>query len=43
VLTQTIEKSEFAEISLANLPTGIYLLRVRMNGGEVSVQKVVKQ
>jgi len=43
VLTQTIENSEFAEISLANLPTGIYLLRVRMNGGEVSVQKVVKQ
>ena len=43
VLTQTVENGASAEISLANLPAGLYLLRVKMNSGEVSVQKVVKQ
>jgi hypothetical protein len=43
VLTQMVENGASAEISLSNLPAGIYLLRVKKNGGEVSVQKVVKQ
>jgi hypothetical protein len=31
------------EISLSNLPTGIYVLRVVLNDGAVSVKKVVKE
>ena len=42
VLTQVTENLDATEISLADLPTGIYLLRVVMDGGSVSVQKVVK-
>lgn len=43
VLTQMAENSAFAEITLADLPTGIYVLRVVMNDGAVSVKKVVKE
>ena len=43
VLTQTVENGASAEISLSNLPAGIYVLRVVMNGGAVSVKKVVKE
>ena len=42
VLTQVADNDSFAEISLAELPSGVYLLRVVMKGGSVSVQKVVK-
>ena len=43
VLTQMAENSAFAEITLGDLPTGIYVLRVVMKGGAVSMQKVVKE
>ena len=43
VLTQMAENSAFAEITLADLPTGIYVLRVVMNDDAVSVKKVVKE
>jgi hypothetical protein len=43
VLTQMVENSAFAEITLGDLPTGIYVLRVVMNDGAVSVKKVVKE
>ena len=42
VMTQNVEDGEYAEISLVDLPTGIYLLRVMMNDGTVSVQKVMR-
>ena len=42
VLTHEVEQSEYAEISLAELPVGVYLLRVLKDGGSFSVQKVVK-
>ena len=43
VLTQMAENGALTEISLSNLPTGIYVLRVVLNDGAVNVQKVVKE
>ena len=43
VLTQMADNADNAEISLAGMPSGIYLLRVVTNDGSVSLTKVVKQ
>jgi hypothetical protein len=43
VLTQMADNAANAEISLAGMPSGIYLLRVVTNDGSVSLTKVVKQ
>jgi hypothetical protein len=42
VLTQVAEYVDSTEISLADLPSGVYLLRVLTTDGTFSVQKVVK-
>ena len=42
VLTQVAENMDATEISLADLPSGVYLLRVLTTDGAFSVQKVVK-
>ena len=42
VLTQVAENMDSTEISLADLPSGVYLLRVLTTDGAFSVQKVVK-
>lgn len=42
VLTHEVVQSEYAEISLVELPADVYLLRVLKDGGSFSVQKVVK-
>ena len=43
VLTQMVDNAANTEISLAGMPSGIYLLRVVTNNGSVSLTKVVKQ
>ena len=43
LLTQMADNTANAEISLAGMPSGIYLLRVVTNNGSVSLTKVIKQ
>ena len=43
VMTLMVDNTANAEISLAGIPSGIYLLRVVTNNGSTSVTKVVKK